>query len=452
MAVLRSETISYSYMKRKVTTKLSSWLLAVLFFCVFTAFAEAAQQRPVVSKIVLKGSVNPASAQYFSRALETARNEGVHAVLVELDTPGGLVSSLRLMVQDVMASKTPVIVYVYPSGSQAASAGALLLLSAHVAAMSPGTEAGAAHPVGMGGGEKDDEAVDKKAVNDLAAYARSLAEARGRNAEWAEQTVRESRASSAHEAFAMGVIDFVAANPAVLLRKLDGRTVTVSGKEVRMKTAAARIQQIEPTFQEKALMGLAEPNLAYLLFLAGLVGLYFELANPGAIFPGVLGAVSLLLGLYATQMLPLNVTGLLLMVLAVLFIGLEFFVISGGVLAIAGLFALFAGSIMLFDTPDAMGIGLSWFVFLPVFCAFALVVGGILLMVFRSAARPPLGGAEGLVGEQATVVRDIFPDKPGKVFVHGELWDAVADTHVESGSPVTVREMRGFQLLVTKIT
>ncbi|MEE9905644.1 MAG: nodulation protein NfeD [Chlorobium sp.] len=422
----------------------SALLLQVLFFAAVEA--DASEKR--VSSIELKGSVNPASAQYFSRALDKAQADGSHAFLVELDTPGGLVSSLREMVQDLMASKIPVIVYVSPSGSQAASAGALLMLSAHVAAMSPGTETGAAHPVGMGGGDKESDVMSKKAASDLAAFARSLAEERGRNSRWAEEAVQESRASSAQEALAAGVIDVVAADRQALFRAIDGKRVKTAGGEVTIETARAVVERIEPAFQEKALMMLADPNLAYIFFLAGLAGIYFELSNPGAVFPGVAGAISLILGLYAMQMLPVNITGIILIVLAAIFIGLELFVTSGGLFAIAGLIALFAGSLMLFSTPGT-GIELSFLVFLPVFLVFASAVGGILWVVARSAARRQVSGTEGMIGESATVFRDISPDLAGKVFLHGELWDAVSDSHIPSGTHVFVKEVKGLQVHVT---
>ncbi|MGB0131333.1 NfeD family protein [Chlorobium sp.] len=423
--------------------------MLISFSLLFLFRQGYAAAQVTVSRIVLSGSVNPASAQYFSRALAAAHADGSAALLVELDTPGGLVSSLRLMVQDVLASKIPVIVYVSPSGAQAASAGALLMLSAHVAAMSPGTEIGAAHPVGMGGGDREGDVMSGKAASDLAAFARSLAEVRGRNPEWAEQAVLRSRASSAREALRIGVIDLIAAKPAIVLRSVDGLKVRTAGGEVTLATADASLKPIAATFQEQVLMRIADPNIAYILFLAGLAGLYFELASPGAIFPGVAGAVSLLLGLYAMQMLPVSITGVLLLLLGVLFLGFELFVTSGGVLAIAGLIALFAGSLMLFDTPGS-GTELSLFVFLPVFLVFAVAAGAIVRVVLRSSSSRQLSGQEGLLGEKGRVVRRIEGASAGKIFVHGELWDAVAGEKLPEGTPVKVTGIKGLQLQVTK--
>jgi membrane-bound serine protease (ClpP class) len=448
MHVFKQENKSHSMAGFAYGCRCSAVTLILLSMLVPFRQGSGAEQ-VTVSRIVLEGSVNPASAQYFSRALEKARSDGSEALLVQLDTPGGLVASLRLMVQDVMASRIPVIVYVHPSGAQAASAGALLLLSAHVAAMSPGTETGAAHPVGIGGGEPTGDVADRKAANDLAAFARSLAEVRGRNPDWAAAAVLESRASSAGEAFRAGVIDFIAARPENLLRAADGRSVKIPGGLVRLQTGNARIEEILPTFQERILMRLADPNLAYIFFLAGLVGLYFELANPGAVFPGVAGAVSLLLGLYAMQMLPVNVAGALLLFVGVLFLGFELFVTSGGVLAVTGLLALLAGSLMLFRIPGS-GIELSLFVFLPVFLVFTAAAGAIVRAVLHSSGRPQLSGAEGLLGETGTVVRDVGPEGTGKVFVHGELWDAVSDRYLQEGSRIRVAALQGFRLQVMK--
>jgi membrane-bound serine protease (ClpP class) len=430
-----------------------SRVFAVRFFFIAVVLAIALISSPadgaenLVSRIVLKGSVNPGSAGFFSRALHDARRSGSDAVLVELDTPGGLVSSLRSMVQEIMASPIPVIVYVYPSGAQAASAGALLMLSAHVAAMAPGTEIGAAHPVGAGGKSDGDETMKKKVVNDLAAFARSLAEKRGRNAQWAEKAVTESVSSTAQEALQAGVIDMISDNPSEVLSRLRGMKIMTVAGEKGFTGASFTIREIRPTFKESALMTIADPNLSYILFLAGIAGLYFELATPGAIFPGVAGAISLLLGLYSMQTLSVNVTGLLLLLLAVLFLGLELFVTSGGILAVAGLVALFAGSIMLFDLPGS-GITLSLQVILPVFVLFSIGITLLLRVVFRSGKEPPLMGKSALIGQSGRVVRFIETDKPGKVFVHGELWDASSSECIVEETVVVVTGIEGMELKV----
>ena len=425
-------------------------LLPLSVVCGLFPVSHAAgdDSRKVVYLLSLQGTVNPGSADFFDRAVDQAEKEGVHALLVELDTPGGLVSSLRSMIQKVFASRVPVIVYVAPQGAQSASAGALLTLSAHVAAMSPGTEIGAAHPVGLGGGDSD-ETMSKKAENDLAAFARSIAEKRGRNADWAEKAVRESIASTASEALEAGVIDFVAADRSELFKMLDGKKVETVDGSVTLDLTAAVIEEFTPTLQEQILIKLADPNLAYIFIMVGLAGLYFELANPGSIFPGVLGAISLLLALFALQALPVNVVGLLLILLAVVFFGLELFVASGGILALAGLVALFMGSLMLFNTAET-GVSISMAVFLPVYIMVSVSLLVIVWLVAKSSRLKLASGPEQLLGEECSVIHAIAPGEPGKVFVHGELWDAESDEQIPERAAVTVSGMKGLVLQVTK--
>ena len=412
--------------------------------------AKKGGSRKTVYLLTLQGTVNPGSADFFGRAIDEAEKQGAHAVLVELDTPGGLVTSLRSMIQRVLASRVPVIIYVAPQGAQSASAGALLTLSAHVAAMSPGTEIGAASPVGLGGGGgESDDTMKKKAENDLAAFARSIAEERGRNADWAEKAVRESIASTANEALKEGVIDLVAADRTELFDLLDGKEVKTVDGTVKLELKTAILKDFRPTLQEQILIKLADPNLAYIFIMVGLAGLYFELANPGSIFPGVLGAISLLLALFALQTLPVNVVGLLLIILAVVFFGLELFVASGGILALAGLVALFVGSLMLFNTAET-GVSISMAVFLPVYIAVSVAILVIVWLVAKSARLKLASGPEQLLGEEGSVIRAIVPGEPGKVFVHGELWEAVSDEEIREKETVTVSGLNGLVLQVTK--
>ncbi|WP_242452797.1 NfeD family protein [Prosthecochloris ethylica] len=427
-------------------------LCAVGLFCLFLvsgpALADESKEKNIVYTLSLHGSVNPGSADFLARALARAAADDAHALLIELDTPGGLVTSLRQMVKDILASPLPVVVYVAPAGAQAASAGALLTIAAHVAAMSPGTEIGAAHPVGIGGNDDQDGGpMSEKAVNDLAAFARSLAEERDRNSGWAEDAVRKSIASTAREALEAGVIDLVADNRDELLAAIDGREVDTASGVVMLSTAGAEVRELTPSLQEQVLMRLADPNLAYIFIMVGLVGLYFELANPGAIFPGVAGAISLLLGLFALQALPVNVVGLLLLVLAVVFLGLEVFVTSGGVLAISGLIALLVGSLMLFDTPET-GVSLSMYVFLPVFIAVSITMLLIAWLVARSAMTGPASGPESLLGAEGRVVRAIRPGEPGKVYVHGELWNAESAESLDERTEVVVDRVSGMVVQV----
>jgi membrane-bound serine protease (ClpP class) len=424
--------------------------LGVVFSNSDLTYAARDDGRKVVYLLSLQGTVNPGSADFFERAIDEAEKQGAHAVLVELDTPGGLVSSLRSMIQRVLASRVPIIVYVAPQGAQSASAGALLTISAHVAAMSPGTEIGAASPVGLGGGGGDgDDTMKKKAENDLAAFARSIAEKRGRNADWAERAVRESIASSANEALKEGVIDYVAADRNELFTMLDGKQVETVAGMVTLDLTTVVVEAFTPTLQEQILIKLADPNLAYIFIMVGLAGLYFELANPGSIFPGVLGAISLLLALFALQALPVNVVGLLLIVLAVVFFGLELFVASGGILAIAGLVALFVGSLMLFNTAET-GVSISLAVFLPVYIAVSVAMLVIVWLVAKSTRMKLTSGPEQLLGEEGSVIHGISPGEPGKVFVHGEIWEAVSDEAIPEKEAVKVNGLKGLVLQVTK--
>ncbi|TNJ38481.1 nodulation protein NfeD [Chlorobaculum thiosulfatiphilum] len=423
-------------------------VMRMIALLVCMAFVPVRVESAGIRTMSLTGSVNPGSAAYFLRVLNEANRSGDELLLVELDTPGGLVASLRQMVQGVMASRVPVVVYVAPSGAQAASAGALLLLSANVAVMAPGTETGAAHPVDISGGVGEKGSVmGKKIENDLAAFARSLAQKRGRSPQWAEQAVRESIASSASEALAAGVIDTVAANRKALLAFLDGRTVTTTAGAVTIRTSGVTVRDASPTFREQVMMTIADPNIAYFLLLLGIAGLYFELTTPGAVLPGVTGAIALVLGAWAMQLLSVNVTGLLLILLAILFFGLEIFVVSSGALAIAGLVALFIGSVMVFNQPE-IGLSIDWWVFLPLFLSFS---AGVLLLVFvvlRTTRKKALSGSEGMVGETGTVERAIGDGKIGKVFVHGELWDATANGSIPAGSRVMVTGVDGMMLKV----
>ncbi|NTU94012.1 MAG: nodulation protein NfeD [Chlorobiaceae bacterium] len=439
-------------MQAQTVGRLRAGILAMVTLVVWNLVsANAFGTSREIRAMVLKGSVNPGSAAYFRRVLDESNRAGDRLLLVELDTPGGLVSSMRSMIQGVMASRVPVVVYVSPSGAQAASAGALLLLSSHVAVMAPGTETGAAHPVGLGGGSEERGSVmAKKVENDLAAFARSLAEKRGRSTEWAERSVRESIASTSSEALRAGVIDTVASSRRDLLEWLDGRRVSTAAGTLIIHTSGLVVREAGPSFPERVMMVIADPSIASILILVGLAGLYFELSTPGAVFPGVAGAISLLLGLYAVQLLSGSATGLMLILLAVLFLGLELVVTSGGVLAVAGLVALFIGSLMSFNVPEK-GLFINWLLFLPVFLSFS---AGVLLLVFvvaRSTRRRSLTGSEGLIGERGRVVKSIGPGLPRKVYVHGELWDASGMESCQDGAPVAVTGIEGMKLKVKPI-
>jgi len=424
-----------------VTRKL---LFALCFFAV--AASSFAAQRVVV--LTLNDSIQPASLRYLQRGLDAARSGGAVLTIIELNTPGGLLTSLREMTTAITAAATPVVVYVTPSGGQAASAGFFLLMAADIAAMAPGTNTGAAHPVGPQG-EELQKTISEKIANDAAALARSLAQTRGRPEEWAEKAVRESASFTASEALEKGLIDVIANDRGELLKKLDGMEVKrFDGRLVTLKLDAPEIIPIEPNAADRLLSVIAHPNIAFLLFLAGIAGVGFELTHPGAIVPGVVGGLCLLLGLFALSVLPINYVGVLLMLLAILFFVLEVKITSYGLLTVAGLVSFVFGALMLIDSPiPALRVGLE--VILPSALLIAALVIFLLNRVLHVHRHQPLTGQEGLVGEEGRVV--VALDPAGKVFVHGEYWDAVAPRPVALGERIRVVKVQGGRLEVEPV-
>jgi membrane-bound serine protease (ClpP class) len=392
----------------------------------------------------LEGPINPASAMYVKRGIETASEKGAALVVIRLDTPGGLASSMRTIVKAILNSTVPVAVYVGPSGASAASAGVMVTVAAHIAAMAPGTNIGAAHPVGAGG--KDiDKTMSEKVVNDMAAYSRSIAEEKGRSGEWVEKAIRESVSITADEAVEKNVVDMVAKDVDDLLKQLDGKEVVLAGKKETLKTAGLEKVYYKPGLRDRVLGTISDPNIAYILMMIGLAGLYFELAHPGAIFPGVIGVISLILAFYSFQTLPVNYAGLLLILLGVILFILETQVPSFGMLSVGGLVSFVLGSLMLFED-----IGVSLRLMMPTILlvgAFFVVVAGL---AFRAQRARPSSGREGLLGEKG-LARDTI-DPEGLVFVHGEYWKARSDERIEPGERVEVVGMEGLVLKVRKIT
>ena len=402
-----------------------------------------AGQRVVI--LTLSDSIQPASLRYLERGLEVADSSGASATIIELNTPGGLLTSLRQMTTAITAARRPVVVYVTPAGAQAASAGFFLLMAADVAAMAPGTNAGAAHPVGGEGAELA-KTIAEKVTNDAAALVRSLATQRGRSAEWAEKAVRDSTSYTEREALEKKLIDVVSNDRGDLLKWLDGRTVKrFDGRSEKVETTAAEVVVVAPNTGDKLLSVIAHPNIAYLLMLLGLVGIYFELSHPGAILPGVLGGVALLLALFALSVLPVNYVGVLLILLGISFFVLEVKVASYGLLTVAGLVSFIFGSLMLIRSPfPALRVGLA--VVLPTALAVAFVVIFLLARVLRSYRRQPLTGAKGLVGEFGEAAVALEPS--GKVFVHGEYWEAISRAPIPKGGRVRVVKVVGLLLEV----
>jgi membrane-bound serine protease (ClpP class) len=396
--------------------------------------------------IEIEGPIGPVAANFISDEIERAEEDGAVCLVLEVDTPGGLDTSMRDIIQDIIASKVPVVVYVSPSGARCASAGVFIAMSADAVGMTPGTSIGAAHPVTIGEGEVDEDTMDK-IVNDSASYIKSLAVKRGRNEEWAERTVRESATATAEEALELGVIDAVADNLEDLLEAIDGKEIDeVKGGTLR--TEDALIRRLDMGLRYRLLGILSNPNVAYLLLILGFYGLFFELSNPGSIFPGVLGGIFLILAFFSFQMLPINYAGVLLILLAVGFFVAEIWVTSGGLLTIGGGVAMFLGSLMLIESP-APFLRISLKVIIPAVIAtaafFAFAVGAGL----RAQRRRPTTGREGLVGEQGVATTDI--DRSGQAFVHGELWTVVSDERIAKGEEVVVVSIRGLRLEVRQV-
>ncbi len=400
---------------------------------------------PAVTVATIAAPITPVTADYLASAIERAEEDKASLLVVELDTPGGLDSAMRQMVQAILSSKVPVAVFVSPSGARAASAGVLITLASDIAAMAPGTNIGAAHPVNVGGGTMDNT-MSKKVENDAAAYARSLAARSGRNADWAESAVRESASLSAKDAFEKKVVDLVVSDLRELLERVDGREVRKGDSVLVVRTKEARIDRFPMGLRHRVLAALADPNIAYILLMIGIYGIYFELASPGAVFPGVVGGISLVLGFYALQTLSANYAGFLLILLSVILFFLELKIQSHGALAIGGIVAMTLGSLMLFRTSAEPFLRVSWSVLVTMIALSAVFFGVIISLAVRSQFRKPATGFEGMIGETGEAVTDI--DGKGKVQVVGELWDARSDRPVRKGEPVTVKAVQGMTLIV----
>ncbi|HSK03899.1 MAG TPA: nodulation protein NfeD [Kofleriaceae bacterium] len=408
---------------------------------------------PRVVVLDLRDTIQPASLRYLERGLRRAAEEGAALVVIELDTPGGLLTSLRSMTSAILASEVPVAVHVAPSGARAASAGFFLLLAADVAAMAPGTSTGAAHPVAIGqqqqrDQEQPDPSLDK-AAKDAAALARSLAEGRGRSTAWAEKAVLESAAYSADEARAHRLIDLIAVDRGALLEALHGRTITrFDGSTRTLDLRGAAQVALGRTFAERLLTVIADPQIAYLLLMVGAIGLLIELTNPGAIVPGVAGALALLLGIYGLSILPVSVVGGLLIAAGLGLLAAEVFAASYGLLAVAGIASFVVGSLMLVDAPiPELRIGPA--VVVPAAAVLAGLTAFLAVRAVRSRRLRPRSGVEAMIGAPGEVIEAITPGPGGTVFVHGERWDALSAQPLPVGTPVRVDALDGLRLWVS---
>lgn len=419
-------------------------LLSLALLCL-AALSGAQENKREVLVVTVSGVINPVSAEFIGKSVERANEMGAEAMVMELDTPGGLDTSMREIIKDILGSGVPVVVFVAPPGARAASAGAFITIAAHVAAMAPQTNIGAAHPVGVGG--QIDETMAEKVVNDAAAYIKSLAERRGRNSQWAEDAVRKSVSATETEALEKNVIDLVTNDLNSLLRDIDGRTVQTAAGERVLRTAGANVIREEMGLRHRILDLISNPNVAYILMLLGFYGLFFELTNPGAIFPGVIGGICLILAFYAFQTLPVNYAGLLLIILAIILFVLEAQIASHGVLTIGGIISMAIGSIMLFEAGPF--IKLSLYLIVPAVLITTLFFTVTVGLAFKAYRRKPVTGKEGLTGQPGVATSDITPEG-GTVRVAGELWSATSDETVAKGEKVMVVDVAGLKVKVKK--
>jgi membrane-bound serine protease (ClpP class) len=424
-----------------------------LFACLALMLAAPASAERV-RVLTVQGAISPASADYLLRGLAKAAEDQAHLVVIEMDTPGGLDTAMRDIIKAILASPVSVATYVSPKGARAASAGTYILYASHIAAMAPATNLGAATPVELAPGGADKPASPgkpdaskpadtppgdpkmRKAVHDAAAYIRGLAELRERNVEWAERAVREAVSLPADEALEMKVIDLVASDLDDLLKQVNGRVIKINGKAVTLNTTNASIEPVKPDWRSRLLAVIGDPGIAYILMLLGIYGLIYEFSNPGMLFPGVVGGICLLLGLFALQVMPISYAGLALMVLGIGLMISEAFIPSFGALGIGGLIAFIIGSVMLIDT-DVPGYGIPWALIVPVAVASGLFSFFVVGMAIKARARPVVTGAEEMIGARGEILDDL--DHEGWAHIHGEQWRVRSTVPLKRGSRVRVR-------------
>ncbi len=417
---------------------------AIVFF-LLAVLVSAGADTPQIRMVTIDGPVNPVTSDYIRRNLKDASLKGERLFLIEMDTPGGLDTAMREIVKEIFASQVPVAVYVAPAGARAASAGAVIALAADVCSMAPGTNIGAAHPVTVG--EKPDKTVQEKMLNDAEAYVEGIARKRGRNAELAKKMVRESLSLPAEKALEGGVVDMIASDRAELVKKLEGRSVVRDGKRITLQLAGAVINVQGMGTREKILNVISNPNVAYVLMMLGFLGIFFELSTPGAILPGVIGGISLILAFFAFQTLPVNYAGVLLILLALILFIAEIKIVSHGMLSVGGILAMVLGSLLLFESPEPY-LRVSWNVILVTVLATAAIFAFAVTKAVKVHRRKPSTGMEGLIGEKGHAETDIAPE--GKIFVRGEYWDGWSEEPIAKGDAVLVVDVEGMRLKVKK--
>ena len=425
-------------------------ILVFLFCCLLPGtygLAAGSEKKPLFDVITVDAIITPPIAEYILQSIQDSAARSADGLIILLDTPGGLDTSMREIAKGILNAPLPVIVFVHPAGARAASAGVIVTISAHIAAMSPGTNIGAAHPVNASGGEMD-KTMSQKVENDAVAYVKGIAKKKGRNETWVAKAVLKSESITAEEALKLKVIDIVAVNVDDLLRQIDGRHIVLSGGEITLQTKNAEIREKEMGFRLKVLSVISNPNIAYLLFLAGIAGLYFEFSNPGAILPGVIGGISLILSFFALQMLPVNYAGILLILFALVLFIAEIKVVSYGLLSVGGVISLFMGSLLLFDSPEP-ALKLSLQVLIPTVITLSLFFVAVTRLVIKAQRRKKLTGKEELEDALGVSVTDIS-STAGTVSIKGEYWRAVSDTDIEANKSVRVNRVEGLTLHVEK--
>ena len=418
--------------------------IIVLLFLSFLLHAQKA------ISITIDGSINPAVASFIKNAIDLAKDQKAECLVIQLNTPGGLLKSTRVIVSSILESPVPVIVYVSPGGAHAGSAGVFITMSAHIAAMAPSTNIGAAHPVNIQGGI--DSTMNEKATNDAAAFIRAIAEKRKRNFQWAEDAVRKSVSITETEALQMNVIDLVARNEQELLKMINGKGVELNNDSNKtLQTANLKVETVEMSFIENVLNAISDPNIAYILMMLGFYGLLFELYSPGAIAPGVIGGICLILAFYSMHTLPLNYAGLALIIFAIILFVLEVKIVSHGILGTGGTIALALGSMMLIRTESALEfMRISWEVIISTTVVTAIFFLFLIVMVVKAHKAKPITGMEGIVGEIGETLANLDPT--GVIRIHGEIWRAESVSGaIGQGSKVRVRAIKDLTLYVEQV-
>jgi membrane-bound serine protease (ClpP class) len=419
-------------------------LFSIAFFCLSVFGTEGKH----VNVIEINGVINPVASKFITEAVDQSEEDGAQCLIIQMDTPGGLMDSMRIIVKKLLSARVPTVVYVSPAGARAASAGVFITMAAHIAAMAPSTNIGAAHPVTLGSGQKENKAMMEKVVNDAVAQIKGIAKKRGRNVKWAEKAVRKSVSITETEALKLKVIDLVASDLDSLLAKIDGRKVKIDSQKKVLATKGTTINKRQMGWRYRFLDIISNPTIAYIMLMLGIYGIFFELSNPGAILPGVIGAIFLILAFFALQMLPINYAGLALILLGIILFIAEVKITSYGMLSVGGAVCMFLGSVMLIENPtEYMRISLR--VVIPTVLVSVGFFAFAVSMAIRARMTKPTTGVEGLIGEVG--VSSSVLDPEGTVSIHGELWRAECDERIEKGERIKVVDVDNLKLRIVKV-